>query len=262
MDIQRVIERYDKLMREDAFEDAEKHLLYWLKEAEETNDKRSCFTILNEMTGFYRMRGNRSAAFDTVSKLLSIVFEMGQSNLISKATAYLNSATVYNSFKEPEKAIDLYKKAEEIYKAELKEDDTRLAGLYNNMALAYLAVGSLETYANKMDDLFEKSESYFNKALSVLDKNKASYNEKAITYLNIADLEEKRLGPEQGESKILELLDKAVACFEESFNGDFFDFKETAEKCIPVFRHYGYFMVANDLTDKIKQVKIQFGEKK
>ena len=127
MDIQRVIERYDKLMREDAFEDAEKHLLYWLKEAEETNDKRSSFTILNEMTGFYRMRGNSSAAFDTVGRLLAIVSEMGQSNLISKATAYLNCATVYNNFKEPEKAVELYKKAEEIYKAELEKNDSRLA---------------------------------------------------------------------------------------------------------------------------------------
>ncbi len=255
MDIQRIIERFDKLMREDAFEDAEKHLLYWLKEAEETNDKRSSFTILNEMTGFYRMRGNRSAAFDTVDKLLNLVQEMGNSNTVSRATAYLNSATVFNNFKEPEKAVELYKKAEELYKTELNEEDVRLAGLYNNMALAYLAVGSLETYGNMQDELCDKAEKYFNAALSVLMKNENSYNEQAITYLNMADLEEKQLGFERGEAKILGFLDKAVSCFEESAKGDFYDFKETAEKCIPVFRHYGYFMVANELSDKIKEMK-------
>ena len=244
MDIQRFIERFDRLMDEKRFDEAEKLLQYWLDEAESEGDYRNRFTILNEMTGFYRMVGKRGPAFDTVEKLLKTVSDMGAQNSVGRATAYLNCATVYNSFNEPVKALELYKKAEELYIKELEEDDDRLAGLYNNMALAYVSAGSLREGKS-----FREADMCFKKALIILEKRKM-YNEQAITFLNIADLEEKRLGPEAGEQVILEYLDKAVLCFEESFKGDFNSFKQTAEKCIPVFRHYGYFMVANDLTLK------------
>ena len=243
MDIQRFTERFDRLMNEGDFSEAERHLDYWLKEAEANGDEPGRFTVLNEMTGFYRMRQEKTKAYEAVDKLMTCVSKKPQDNSIGKATACLNCATVYNSFGEPEKAIKLYKRAEEVYKAELNGNDMRLAGLYNNLALALMAA----------DRLSEAGE-YFDNALSVLNENGNVYNELAITYLNMADLEEKSKGPEAGEPVILELLDKAVESLEEAYKGDFNAFKQTAEKCIPVFKHYGYFMAANTLKERIEEM--------
>ena len=126
-------------MKEDAFEEAEKHLLYWLKEAEESGDKRAAFTILNEMTGFYRMRRKKVEAFSVCESLLDTVeeLELGEFDT-SRATAYLNTATVYNSFGLSGTAVELYSKALVIYSKNLDENDDRLAALYNNMALAIM----------------------------------------------------------------------------------------------------------------------------
>ncbi len=241
MDIQRFTDRYDRLMNEGNFREAERHLEYWLKESEACGDEPGRFTVLNEMTGFYRMRKEKTKAYEAVDKLLTCISLRPHENSIGKATACLNCATVYNSFDEPEKAIKLYKKAEGTYKAELNENDIRLAGLYNNMALALMS-------ANRISEAGE----YFENALSVLSENGNAYNELAITYLNMADLNEKSLGPEKGEPVILELLDKAVESLEKAYKGEFNDYKQTAEKCIPVFKHYGYFMAANTLKDRIE----------
>ena len=139
MDIKRIIDRFDRLMKEDAFDEAEKHLLYWLEEAEFTDDKRVRFTILNEMTGFYRLRGKRMEAFRICDKLLEAIedLKLGEGDT-SRATAYLNIATVYNRFNESAKAVELYTKTLDIYRKTLLEDDERLAALYNNMALAIM----------------------------------------------------------------------------------------------------------------------------
>ena len=240
IDIKRVIDRFDRLMNASDFEEAERHLIYWMNEAKDMGDDRSLFSVINEMTGFYRMRGDRKNAFDAVEKLKRLTSQTDKFGNIEKATAYLNCATVYNSFKEPLEALKLYEQAEKIYLENLDSNDERLAGLFNNTALAHLALKE-----------YEKAKDYFEKAMTVLDQNTGKENEKAITCLNMADLTEEQMGPEEGEEEILKLLDKAGGYLDIACKGDYYEYKMTAEKCIPAFKHYGYFMYAMELEKRI-----------
>ena len=256
MEINRILDRFDRLMKEDAFEEAEKHLLYWLKEAEELGDKRAVFTILNEMTGFYRLRRKKVEAFSVCENLLDTVEELKLGDYdTSRATAYLNTATVYNSFGLSGTAVELYSKALAIYLKNLDENDDRLAALYNNMALAIMNKAVIELRNNSIINDLEEAESYFIKALEILETKTGSENEQAITYLNMADLEEKKSGPEAGEEKILQYVEMASKLLDKSYEDHDLGFKETAEKCYGVFKKYGYFAYANDLALKIKEIK-------
>ena len=76
-----------------------------------------------------------------------------------------------------EKGVPLFEKAKEIYEKDLKENDARLGGLYNNMGLALL---DLKRYEEAVD--------CYKKALDIMSRVKSGNLERAITYLNIADV--------------------------------------------------------------------------
>ena len=92
---------------------------------------------------------------------------------------------------------------------------------------------------------------YFEKALEFLRVIPSSENEQAITYLNMADLAVIELGNEESESVVEDYIKNSYDLLEKSYNDGNQDFKMTAEKCIPVIRHYGYFVYANTLQEHL-----------
>ena len=67
----------------------------------------------------------------------------------------------------------------------------------------------------------------------------------------MADLAVIELGNEQSESIVEDYIKKSYDLLEKSYNDGNQDFKMTAEKCIPVIRHYGYFVYANTLQEHL-----------
>jgi len=240
---QRIIEKMNDYMSRRDYAGAERHLLYWLEEAKLGHDKGGELLIRNELVGHYRKTSNREGAFESAAEALRLIKELQFDKNVSAGTTYINIATAYNAFDENEKAIPLFEKATEVYEANEGTSPELLGGLYNNMALTLVSVG-------RCDEAFE----LYNKALDVMAKVPGGGLEQAITYLNMADAYEAKLGSEQAESKAFELLDKAYDLLinTDAKKDGYYAF--VCEKCAPSFSYYGYFMAAKELNSIAEEI--------
>ena len=136
----RVREKLDEYMSRRDYAGAERHLNYWLAEAQQNRDMRGEFFVRGEMMGHYRKTGNQEQAILHANESLDLIERLGFENTLSAGTAYVNAATVYDAFGMPERSIELFEKAKVIYEGNLPKTDGRLGGLYNNMGLAYMGL--------------------------------------------------------------------------------------------------------------------------
>ena len=239
----RIIQKLDEHLSYNDYDSGEKLLLYWLREAENGHDKRGKLTICNELMGLYRKTGKKEKALQSLETALSLVEETGIEDTVTAGTTFVNAATVYKAFGSPEKSLPVFKKAQTIYEKELKENDERLGGLYNNMALT---LADLEKY----DEAYK----YYDKAVSVMMKNKNGELEAAITYLNIANALENEKGLENAEKEIAKLIEKAYSLLDtEGIPRDGY-YAFVCEKCAPTFGYYGYFLYNNELKERARKI--------
>ena len=124
------------------------------------------------------------------------------------------------------------------------ENDGRLGGLYNNMALALTSCGRW-TEAKEM----------FLKALRVMEQQEHGEPEQAITWLNMADALEAELGPEEAAEYTGEYLDRAAELLDtpDLPRNGYYAF--VCEKCAPVFGHYGYFAEEAELRKRVEEIR-------
>ena len=241
--ISRVLEKLDKHLGRNDYSAAEKHLLYWLGEAEEGRDKHGMLTISNELMGIYRKTGRKNEALDALKNSLRLVAELELNNNITAGTTYTNAATVYKAFSMPEQSLELFGKAKELYESLLDSSDPRLGGLYNNLGLTLV---DLERY--------DEAVNYYNKAIEIMSKKESGELEVAITYLNLANLEEARLGAEKSEA----IVDKYVEKAYELLNMDYLPrngyYAFVCEKCAPTFGYYGRFLYEKELRDRARDI--------
>lgn len=239
----RVLEKLDEHLGRNDYESAERHLLYWLGEAEDGRDRHGMLTVENELMGLYRKTNRKEKALESVKKALSLIDELNLGTAVVAGTTLTNAATVYKAFAMPEESIKLFEKAKAIYEKELSPDDSRLGGLYNNFGLT-------------LTDLkrFDEAEEYYNKAMNVMSQNKNGELEVAITYLNLCDLYEAKLGSEQSEKIIDEYIEKAY----ELLNRDYLPrngyYAFVCEKCAPTFGYFGCFLYQKELSDRARDI--------
>ena len=241
--ISRVLEKLDEHLGRNDYSAAEKHLLYWLGEAEEGRDKHGMLTISNELMGIYRKTGRKNEDLDALKNSLRLVAELELNNNITAGTTYTNAATVYKAFSMPEQSLELFGKAKELYESLLDSSDPRLGGLYNNLGLTLV---DLERY--------DEAVNYYNKAIEIMSKKESGELEVAITYLNLANLEEARLGAEKSEA----IVDKYVEKAYELLNMDYLPrngyYAFVCEKCAPTFGYYGRFLYEKELRDRARDI--------
>ena len=239
---ERVLGKLDEHFSRNDYDSAEKHLLYWLGEANLIDDKRSALLFLNELAGLYRKLSKEEKAIETVSSLLDLIAKTGIENNVGAGTTYINCATVYKAFGKAEEALPLFEKAKDVYEKNLPSDDRRFGGLYNNMALALV-------------DLERFSEAYelYEKAISVMANADDGDLEVAITYLNIASAKEAELGAEESEAQIRDYVEKAMEIFDEHENRDGY-YAFVCEKCASVFGYFGYFIYEKELEKRAREI--------
>lgn len=239
---ERILNKLDELLGRNDYESAEKHLLYWLDEAENAGDKRATLLVKNELAGLYRKLSRKDDALKVVSSLIDLINEMGIENNVGAATTFINAATVYKAFNYPQKSLTLFEKARVIYEENLPENDERFGGLFNNMALTLV-------------DLKRFNEAYelYDKAVSVMSKNEDGDLEVAITYLNIASAKETELGAEESDLVIREYLEKAIEILDKHENKDGY-YAFVCEKCASVFGYFGYFLYKKDLEERVRKI--------
>ena len=239
----RIIEKLDMHLSKNDYDAAERHLSYWYGEAEACGDTRGKLTLTNELIGLHRKLGNRENALHYADAVISLVSENGLDNTVSAGTAYVNAATAYKAFGLAEKAMPLFEKARDIYEKELPENDARLGGLYNNMALALVDLKE-----------FSKADVFYKKALSVMEKNDRGGLEMAITYLNMATAAECEHGLEKADDVIAQMVEKAISLLDEEAGATDGYYAFVCEKCATVFGYYGYFMYERKLSERAKRI--------
>lgn len=240
--LDKILSKLDSHLHKNDYESAERHLLYWLDEIRSNKLPHLEIPVLNELMGLCRKLGRKDDAVGYANTALDLVDSLGISHQVGAATTYLNSATVCKAFGMPERSLELFEKAKEIYEAELSDGDTRLGGLYNNMALTLVDLGR---YA-------EARESY-GRAVSVMEKAENGSLEVAITYLNIANAIEAELGLEESEPSVREYLEKAEKLLDSHQPRDGY-YAFVCEKCSSVFGYYGYFLYENELKERAKRI--------
>lgn len=239
----RVIDKLDEYFGKNDYQGAERHLLYWLSEAEAEGDLDGEFTVRNELMGLYRKIGKMDKALEHTDAVFNLVKVMGNENSISGATAHLNAGTAFEAADNPQESIKHFEIAKKIYEEHLDKDDSRLAGLYNNMAITLTELKH-----------FDDARSYFEKAIEIMKNHENGLLDCAISYLNMANTEEAEVGLEDAENRINSLLEKAIIALdsEENERNGYYAF--VAEKCASTFEYYGYFIYANELKERAKTI--------
>lgn len=239
--VNRVIERLDAFLNRNDTSAAEQHLKYWLAEAEAGKDTRGELTVLNELIGLFRKTGQKEAGMSAIARALALLKTMNMDGTVSYATTLINAATAYKAFGRAAEALPLYRQAREIYEARLEPGDARLAGCYNNMALA---LTELKAY--------REAESLFRQALELMLQQEHGEPEAAITFLNLADLTDAEVGSVAGEEAITAYLRKAEDLLntESIPRNGYYAF--VCEKCAPAFGYYGWFYTENELRKRAK----------
>ena len=266
----RIADKMNEYMSRRDYAGAERHLLYWLAEAELGHDLQGQLMLRNELVGHYRKTAQREKAMESAGKALELLAELGMEESISAGTTYVNIATACNAFGEYGRSLELFEKARAVYEGSNFVEPRLLGGLYNNMALTCAA---LSKYDEALD-LYEK-------AIAVMAKVPDGELEQAITFLNMADAVEAGTGMEEGESRIYGLVERAEELLdskgrellrnpdgeasileppgalrdlsaEERARIGYYAF--VCEKCAPVFEYYGYFMAANELREMAEKI--------
>ena len=247
---QRIIEKMDDYMGQKDYAGAERHLKYWLEEAKLGHDLRGQLTIRNELIGFFRKRGRKEDAYENIEEALSLLKALNFEGTISSGTTYTNAATAYYSFGDNEAALPYFEKAKAVYEANQTTNKDLLGGLYNNMALSCTALGR-----------FDQALALYEKALDLMEDVPGGVLEQAITYLNMANAKEAQLGMENAEAEIFRYLDRAEALIDQAqrlsgkggiIHEGYYTF--VCESCAPTFSYYGYFLTAEELNRRAKEI--------
>ncbi|MBE6017357.1 MAG: tetratricopeptide repeat protein [Lachnospiraceae bacterium] len=234
--MQRIVDKLEEYCTLKDFAGAERHLGYWLSEAQAQGDLRGQFSLRNEMMGFYRKQGEYDKAVASVNEAVRLMQVLDNEDSISGATCHVNCGTVYDTFSEPENALLHFTKAEEIFAGLAFKDLFRLGSLYNNMALAYMELGQ-----------YPEAFVYYAKALNTMEQLSGSELEQAITYLNMADCSALEKGLDGASGEISAYLEKAKNLIDtEGLNRDGY-YAFVCEKCSPGFNCYGDFDYAEEL---------------
>ena len=240
---QRILNKLDDYMSRRDYDGAERHLLYWLKEAEQGRDLRGQLLVCNELIGHYRKNGSRENAFCYAELALSLLEEMDFEGSISAGTTYVNAATAYSAFGDNQRALELFERAKALYESTPHTQAHLLGGLYNNMALVLQTLG-------RFPEAFE----LYNKAMKTMETVPGGVLEQAITCLNMADAVAAQFGQEEGEARIFELLDRADELLHDKSAPHNGYYAFVCEKCSPTYSYYGYFAVAEELQREAKEI--------
>ncbi|MBR4500968.1 MAG: tetratricopeptide repeat protein [Clostridia bacterium] len=234
--IARIRDRLDALTGKKDYPAAARLLAYWRDEARIMKDVRGEFFVLNEMMGVFRKSNDREKALESAEGVLRLVSHPEISGSIGAGTAYVNAGTVYKYSGDPMNALECFRKARTVYEQSLEQNDERLGGLYNNMALALMDLGHLQDAI-----------SLFESALRIMRKQPFGGREEAITLLNMADVYAQEKGPEAAEGVINDCLRAAERLLlDPSLPRDEYH-AFVCEKCAPVFSYYGWFKTASEL---------------
>lgn len=156
----------------------------------------------NEQIGYYRSISNYEEALKISKEMLELVEELGLQGSEAHGTTLLNAATAYRAAGMCEKAIAMYRAAEQILK-NLGIQDERLAGLYNNMSMAF-----------QQKEDYGMAERCLLQALAIVRKLPDHKAEEATTYANLASVCYEKEEFAQGVEYVQRAIERFKECEE------------------------------------------------
>lgn len=237
VDIPNVIAELDALLNRNDLIGGAKLLDLLVSRACEAGDWRTELTLQSELMGLHRRTGDKKAAENAVERGLELIRLHRMGGTVSGATVMLNAATTMKFLGSSAEALPIFRHVSRVYSEHLDAHDYRLAGLYNNMALAYQDTGD-----------YESAEKHFFKALSIIRFCNAPENDTAVTWCNLAELYELT-----GDSaKVEDAIDRAYEYLTvpEVENDGYHAF--TLSKCIPTFGRLGFFVYTGELKKRLE----------
>ena len=243
IDVGRVLKKLDEHFARNDYEAAQRHLSFWLSEADYGNDREGELIIRNEMMGLYRKLSKKPQAYEALEKAVELTETLSLEGTEIYGTTYLNAATVLKAFGEPEKSIEYFEKALDSYMKRLDEGDRKFAGLYNNMGLTLTDLSR-----------FDEALKCYDKAQKIMSAIPDGRLDEAITCLNRAETLEKRDGLEEAAEDINACLEEAEKLIDDEENERNGYYAFVAEKCAPSFRYYGWFAFADELEERSKKI--------
>lgn len=236
----RVIEKADGLLAKNDLSGAQSLYEYWQNEARVLKDKQGELSMVNELLGCYRKSGEKKKGLDSCERAERLVDSLGLQTTLSGATVLLNAATTMKAFGKAESALQIYQKVYEVYSVQLDENDVKMAGLYNNRALAFQDTGNLSA---AQDDFF--------KALKIMERAENGQADLAVTYVNLAHLYE-QAGKDKKE--ITDCLFSAYGLLtgEQIKKDSYYAF--VLSKCAPSYRYFGYEVIAREFEKNSNEI--------
>ena len=200
------------------------HLRFWRRRAQELGDESGELSILSELMGHYRMQRDEERALAAVRDGLELMKLLDVYGTAGGGTILINAATALQSFGHFSEALRYYAEAFRCYDAALDPMDVRFAGLLNNMAAAYDANGESA-----------HAEAHYRKALNILQHH-GNLMDSAVTYINLAQLYDRQ---NENDSRVAEMLDLAMECFNDPAAERGGYYAHTCNKCASAFGLFG-----------------------
>lgn len=196
MDLENILSELDKLFEDNRIDEVEPFLRGELKKALEKEMYDVAVSLLNEMMGFFRETSQWEKSYECIDAVLKLMDRMGLNGSVPYGISLVNCANAYRAGGQYEKSLDMYKKAEEIYKENFNDNDGQYAAFYNNLSLLYQEMGN-----------FNRAKAALYKSLGIIDKQKDSELEQAVTRTNLASTLIQLNEFDEAESLLIEALD-------------------------------------------------------
>ncbi len=232
VDVPAFMRRYDELMAIGQAAEAGEVLRDGLAQSREAGDRQAELSFLSELMGYYRQAGQPAPGVEAAREGLELMRRLGLEGTVTAGTILINAATALAAFGQPEKALRHYEEAFRCYGRALDPHDLRYAGLMNNMAASYAAVG-------RRDD----ARRYYRGALKVLSGSRSP--DIAVTHINLAQL----CAGEDDDTARLELLAALDALDEPDMVWDSY-YGYTCLKCAAALQAFGMEDDARELRER------------
>ena len=240
VDVPAIIRGLDALYAQGREAEAHDCLERHLDEARAVGDWRAELSLTSELLGQYRRSMDEKKGLAAVDDALALVKAHRMGRTVSGATVLLNAATTLGCFGENAEALPIFRHVCRVYADNLDPQDYRLAGLYNNMANAHAALGERA-----------EAEELFLRALRILESLEGGKTEIAVTLCSLAELYD-AADPE--DARIAQVLERAWETLDDPALPRDGYYAFMASKCLPVFDRLGFFLYANDLKERIRDI--------
>ena len=121
----------------------------------EANAQALQLSVLNELMGFYRSRGEHAKNKPIIDNALDLAKKMDLAGSEAGTTTLINAATSLRAAGSYERAAEIYSQAIKESSKTLKPNDRKLAALHNNLSMLYSETGNTSEAINELNIALE-----------------------------------------------------------------------------------------------------------